>query len=109
MNIIKVREDKSPIEFEKDEAKEGCFKIKDGTNTYINDKGEFSEIDLRSRVEPWLSSLFQSEHLSLLIGSGLSSAIQIEATGKKANNGMDELDLSETKYKYKIKIENRKG
>ena len=103
MNIIKVREDKSPIEFEKDEAKEGYFKIKDGTNTYINDKGGFSEIDLRSRVEPWLSSLFQSEHLSLLIGSGLSSAIQIEATGKKANNGMDELDLSETKYKDKIK------
>lgn len=102
MNIIKVREDKGPIKFEKDEEKEGFFKVKEGTNTYINDDGSFSELDLRSRVEPWLSSLFQSEHLSLLLGSGLSTAIQIEATGK-ANNGMNELDLSETKYKDKIK------
>jgi hypothetical protein len=102
LNIIKVREDKGPIKFEKDEEKEGFFKVKEGTNTYINDDGSFSELDLRSRVEPWLSSLFQSEHLSLLLGSGLSTAIQIEATGK-ANNGMNELDLSETKYKDKIK------
>lgn len=102
MNIIKVREDKAPIEFVKDETKECSFKVKEGTNTYINDDGSFSELDLRSRVEPWLSSLFQSEHLSLLLGSGLSIAIQFEATGK-SNNGMNELDLSETKYKDKIK------
>ena len=42
MNIIKVREDKGPIKFEKDEAKEGFFKVKEGTNTYINDDGSFS-------------------------------------------------------------------
>ena len=35
---------------------------------WFNENGEFSEIELRSRVEPWLSSLFQSEHLSLLLG-----------------------------------------
>jgi hypothetical protein len=29
----------------------------------------------RKSVEPWLSSLFQSEHLSLLIGSGFTTAI----------------------------------
>ena len=102
INIIKVREDKEPVEFKKLSEEEGYFKlIKEGAS-YINNEGKFSEIDLRSRVEPWLSSLFQSEHLSLLLGSGLSSAIQIEATGK-ANNGMNELDLSETKYKDKIK------
>ena len=102
INIIKVREDKEPVEFEKLSEEEGYFKlIKEGAS-YINNEGKFSEIDLRSRVEPWLSSLFQSEHLSLLLGSGLSTAIQIEATGK-ANNGMDELDLSKTKYKDKIK------
>ncbi len=103
MNIIKVREDKGPIEFEKYESKEKSFKVKDEASKYINENGEFSERDLRSRVEPWLSSLFQSEHLSLLVGSGLTSAIQIEATGKKADNGMYELDLSETKYKDNIK------
>lgn len=102
MNIIKVREDKAPVEFEKVQDKEGYFKVKDGSAHYINDNEEFSDIELRSRVEPWLSSLFQSEHLSLLLGSGLSTAIQIEATGK-ANSGMDELDLSKTKYKDKIK------
>lgn len=102
MNIIKVREDKGPIEFEIDSEQEGFFKLKKEGTTYINDKNKFSELDLRSRVEPWLSSLFQSEHLSLLLGSGLSTAIQFEAIGK-ADNGMNELDLSGTKYKDKIK------
>ena len=101
MNIVKVREDKDPVEFEKDSTKAGSFKLKEGTS-YINDKGSFSEIDLRSRVEPWLSSLFQSEHLSLLLGSGLSTAIQYEAT-EKADNGMSALEFSKTKYKDKIK------
>ena len=102
MNIIKVREDKSPIEFEIDSEQKGLFKLKEGTNTYINDDGSFSELDLRSRVEPWLSSLFQSEHLSLLLGSGLSSAIQYEAT-ESSDNGMSALDFNDTKYKEKIK------
>ena len=31
----------------------------------------------RSRIEPWLTSLFQSEHLSLLCGSGITNAISI--------------------------------
>ncbi|HCQ7681468.1 TPA: SIR2 family protein, partial [Escherichia coli] len=35
------------------------------------------------RVEPWLTALFQSEHLNILIGAGLSSAIQESATGTK--------------------------
>lgn len=47
----------------------------------------YTKNDLRSRIEPWLTSLFQSEHLSLLAGSGLTVAIQIEACGK-ANNAM---------------------
>jgi hypothetical protein len=29
----------------------------------------------RKRIEPWLSSVFQAEHLSLLVGNGFSSAI----------------------------------
>lgn len=103
MNIVKVREDKEPIEFEKYKNQEGSnisFKVKEGTAPYIG-KDSFTEMDLRSRVEPWLSSLFQSEHLSLLLGSGLSSAIQYEATGE-ANNGMSTLNFSQTKYKDQI-------
>ena len=30
---------------------------------------------LQQKIEPWLSTLFQSDHLSLLVGSGLSTAI----------------------------------
>ena len=103
MNIIKVREDKDPAEFEKNESQENTnavFKLKNDGDLY-NGKNEFSELDLRARIEPWLSSLFQSEHLSLLIGSGLSSAIQYEAIGD-SNNGMSALGFSKTEYKDKI-------
>lgn len=31
--------------------------------------------DTRKKVEPWLSALFQSEHLSLLVGSGMTTAV----------------------------------
>lgn len=104
MNIVKVREDKEPVEFEKEETQESSnisFKTKKENESYCG-KDSFSEINLRLRIEPWLSSLFQSEHLSLLVGSGLTSAVQFEATGN-ANNGMKELDLSKTKYKDEIK------
>ena len=103
MNIVKVREDKDPIEFEKNESQENTnavFKLKSDGDLY-NGKSEFSELDLRARIEPWLSSLFQSEHLSLLLGSGLSSAIQYEAT-EQSNNGMGTLEFSNTEYKDKI-------
>lgn len=37
------------------------------------------EKQLRSKIEPWLTAVFQSEHLSLLIGTGLTTAICVEA------------------------------
>lgn len=37
---------------------------------------------LRKRIEPWLSSVFQSEHLSLLVGNGLQAAIAHLASAK---------------------------
>lgn len=39
----------------------------------------FSKQDLHDRIEPWLTALFQSEHLSLLLGSGLSVAMDVIA------------------------------
>ena len=36
---------------------------------------------LRPRIEPWLTALVQSEHLSLLVGSGLSHAVHRLGTG----------------------------
>jgi len=36
---------------------------------------EYNRQKIREKVEPWLTAVFQSEHLSLLIGSGLSIAL----------------------------------
>lgn len=33
----------------------------------------------RKKIEPWLSSIFQSEHLSLLVGNGLTTSIGFRA------------------------------
>ncbi|MBI4618972.1 MAG: SIR2 family protein [Desulfobacterales bacterium] len=41
-------------------------------------------VELRPKVEPWLTALFQSEHLTLLMGAGISYAIHDMATGKKS-------------------------
>lgn len=48
---------------------------------------------LRETIEPWLTALFQSEHLSLLTGSGISSAIHYLATGN-TGAGMDKIDFT---------------
>lgn len=36
---------------------------------------------LRKEIEPWLTALFQSEHLSLLMGTGITSAVHLIASG----------------------------
>jgi hypothetical protein len=36
---------------------------------------------LRKEIEPWLTAVFQSEHLSLLLGSGFTSAVALAAGG----------------------------
>jgi hypothetical protein len=45
----------------------------------------------RRHIEPWLAAIFQSEHVSLLLGSGFTSAIA--ALGKTSATGMGPLDL----------------
>lgn len=39
----------------------------------------------REHVEPWLSALFQAEHLNLLVGSGLTTALAIVAEAPIVN------------------------
>lgn len=43
--------------------------------------------DTRKRVEPWLSALFQSDHLSLLVGSGMTTAVAYACGAKAAGMG----------------------
>lgn len=40
---------------------------------------ELDPVKHREHIEPWLSALFQAEHLNLLVGSGLTTAIATEA------------------------------
>lgn len=55
----------------------------------------------RPKIEPWLSAIFQSEHFSLLIGSGLTNAIS--HISKIAAQGMGRLELTRGDYTDKIK------
>lgn len=85
-NIVKVRDDKTPIKYMFDAGSNG-FKLVNQTEVdWCNDRS-FTKNELRAHIEPWLTSLFQSEHLSLLVGSGLTTAVQIAACGR-SNNGM---------------------
>ncbi|RUO58799.1 SIR2 family protein [Pseudidiomarina marina] len=67
------------------------YKVRDQRSPVIIDEPE-SEI-LRSEVEPWLTALFQSEHLGLLVGAGLPAALHSLAKGY-ANAGMERMPLS---------------
>lgn len=45
----------------------------------------------RRKIEPWLSAVFQAEHLNLLLGSGFTSAVAsaagVSATGMETASG----------------------
>jgi SIR2-like domain len=92
-NILKVRDDPIPIWFSE---RDGKYKLEENTEVSSLGNNEFSKKYLRQRIEPWLTSLFQSEHLSLLAGSGLTHAVHYLAAQKGAA-GMDALTLSNHK------------
>jgi hypothetical protein len=92
-HILKTRDDKGPVEFE-DGSEKGRFKLIEGTDcAWANPEEEFGADKLRPRIEPWLTALFQSEHLALLAGSGLSNAVHYLATGNLLP-GMSEASFS---------------
>lgn len=98
VNILKIRDDHEPVRFVADE--DGKFKLCEGVDVQWVSGREFGLKELRSRIEPWLTSLFQSEHLSLLAGSGLTHAVHGIAAGKPAA-GMSG-SVSEGRLKTKI-------
>jgi hypothetical protein len=84
-NVIKTRDDYQPVLFEKvlcDEGTDGpCFQtVGQSTCSWLRPQEKFGTKKLRERIEPWLTSLCQSEHLSMLLGSGLSNAVHRRAT-----------------------------
>ena len=85
-NILKIRDDHQPFRFiSKGESKFEFVSERESTpkaSWLASNASEFSLPNLRKGIEPWLTSLFQSEHLSLLVGSGLTTAIQNIANAK---------------------------
>ena len=92
LNVLKVRDDHRPLHFEATEDARK-FKLSEGYEASWVSSQEFGLKDLRSRIEPWLTSLFQSEHLSLLLGSGLTHAVHYLAASKPAA-GMGAVPIS---------------
>lgn len=90
INTLKIRDDHKPLKFAADGDK---FKLQPGSEASWLSDDTFGHKELRNRIEPWLTSLFQSEHLSLLAGSGLTHAVHCLAAGKGAA-GMGTLTLS---------------
>ena len=80
--ILKSRDDKEPVYLLP--SSEGKFKFADDEQVAWINKKEIDLLDIRSRIEPWLTALFQSEHLSLLIGAGLTYSVR--HLGVKENN-----------------------
>lgn len=95
--MLKSRDDHAPVFFSCDPGEAGAgptFKL-DATSdcSWAKTDDAFRPNKLRTRIEPWLTALFQSEHLSLLVGSGLTHALHRIATNQ-ALPGMSATALS---------------
>ena len=82
---MKVRDDVKPILLSTHEGSDDGstqFRLsKKSTCSWAKPEDVFGPEKLRPRIEPWLTALCQSEHLSLLLGSGLSHAVHLLGTG----------------------------
>lgn len=91
-NILKSRDDHQPVFFET--VEDGKFKLcSDSQCSWLKQDVEFGPDKLRPRIEPWLTALFQSEHLSLLTGSGLTHSVHW-MTNSSSLPGMAKVDFS---------------
>lgn len=93
--VLKTREDHAPVVLDRQTDTQGArlFKLSaDSECSWAKPNEAFGPDKLRPRIEPWLTALVQSEHLSLLIGSGLTHAVHWLATGG-ALPGMDTVDF----------------
>ena len=94
LNIIKTRDDYQPVLFEPTE--ESKFKLcPEAKCSWQKSNEPFDTDKLRPRIEPWLTALVQSEHLSLLLGSGLTHAVHhLEYQEGKKLPGMGKAEFS---------------
>jgi hypothetical protein len=82
--ILKSRDDPAPVFIQRDASSSEpskTFRLAAGVVcSWAKAEGVFRPETLRPRIEPWLTALVQSEHLSLLVGSGLTHAVHGLAT-----------------------------
>lgn len=76
-NVIKTRDDRELVIIGNDDKIQNIDAC-----SWSPEDAKITNSILRTRIEPWLTALFQSEHLSLLCGSGISNAISFLANGK---------------------------
>jgi hypothetical protein len=80
--ILKSRDDKVPVKIIRASDNAESFTIApDSGCSWAKQGSAIGTTNFRERVEPWLTALFQSEHFSLLVGSGLPHAVHHMATG----------------------------
>lgn len=85
--ILKTRDDPKPVTILcRSETPENLnqFQIDSDAPSWAKVGDPFGPEKIRTRIEPWLTALVQSEHLSLLVGSGLTHAVHHMATGESA-------------------------
>lgn len=78
------------------------MKINRDTRSFsdIEDKDDLPS-QLGNIIEPWLSALFQSEHLSVLLGSGLTTAVS--SLAGCSSQGMNRIEFP-GKFEQQIKL-----
>ena len=80
--LLKIREMREILEFDFETDKDGADIFKPLKSSPGFEKESYHASDLHKEIEPWLTALFQSEHLSLLAGAGLTTAVHDHVTGK---------------------------
>ena len=89
--VLKTRDDHAPVFLNRnaDSTAADQFILPDDSQCSWAKPGKaFGAEKLRPRIEPWLTALVQSEHLSLLVGSGLTHAVHRLGTGAVNHGSM---------------------
>ncbi len=81
VDLLKVREISDLVRLEVSQNEAGDTLLKPTTRARGLTKPTYRLAELREEVEPWLTALFQSDHLSVLVGAGLTTAIHQQITG----------------------------
>ena len=102
--LIKTRDDHVPVQLIPctDGSHSEGMQFRVAKCSWAESNGAIGPDRLRSRIEPWLTALVQSEHLSLLVGSGLTHAVHRLATGNQLT-GMSSVEF--TAFKEEIDTE----